>query len=367
MSGTTTLMNSHLMSKSKQSKTPANFIVGTGRCGSTILSQMIDLHPKVAVLSELFVAMDFFKKYGDRTVAGDELASILDCGLASTGEMKKIAAHLATPEIAFDMASAPITVAPSHYRDGVLPDLILLPLANLFDDPVPVFDELIDYAREQAPRLLSEQYLILFNWMAHRAGKLIWIERSGGTIAHLPELFELFPEGKFLHLHRNPLDACISMQNHNHFRLRTFKHYQLKTNNGISWADLDESDLNNTMPMSEKLRSIFEHPVPLEYFLQDWSDSILRGMAVLKDLSPNQYAEISFEDIMAEPNTALAQISSFFELPAGGNWIEQACGLLNKGQAAHAQANVEQLALLKEYCQSAMVLLGREPAMKIYN
>ena len=96
-------------------------------------------------------------------------------------------------------------------------------------------------------------------------------------------------------------------------------------------ADLDESDLNNTMPMSEKLRSIFEHPVPLEYFLQDWSDSILRGMAVLKDLSPNQYAEISFEDIMAEPNTALAQISSFFELPAGGNWIEQACGYIKQG------------------------------------
>ncbi len=355
------------MPESKQNKMPANFIVGTGRCGSTILSRMIDLHPKVAVLSELFVAMDFIKKYGNRIVTGDELASILDCGLASTGEMKKIAAHLATPEIAFDMASAPIAVSPAHYLDGVLPDLILLPLANLFDEPVLIFDELIDYASEQTPRLLSEQYLILFNWMAQRAGKPVWIERSGGSIAHLPEVFELFPQAKFLHLHRNPLDACISMQNHNHFRLRTFKHYQLKTKNGISWTDLDENDLNSNTPMSEPLRAIFEHPVPLEYFLQDWSDSILRGMTVLKDLAPEQYCEISFEEIMVEPNLALEKISHFFELPEADKWIEQACGLLKDGQSAHAEANAEQLKLLREHCHSAMVLLGREPTMKIYN
>lgn len=355
------------MSKSKPNKTPANFILGTGRCGSTILSRMIDLHPKVAVLSELFVAMDFIKKYGERVVAGDELASILDCGLASTGEMKHIAAHLATPEIAFDMASAPITVSPENYRDGVLPDMILLPLANLFEDPVPIFDELINYASEQAPRLLSEQYLILFNWMTQRAGKIIWIERSGGSIAHLPEFIELFPQGKFLHLHRNPLDASLSMQNHHHFRLRAFKHYGLKTKEGIAWSDLDDSDINSSTPMSPKLKSIFDHPVPLEYFLQDWSDSILRGMKEIKSLAPEQYSEITFEQIMAEPQAALQQVVEFFSLPSDDQWIEEACGLLKEGQAAHTQANKEQSSLLKEYCHSAMVLLGRAPTMEIYN
>ena len=355
------------MSESKQSKTTGNFIVGTGRCGSTILSRMIDLHPKVAVLSELFVAMDFLKKYGDRIVAGDELASILDCGLASTGEMKKIATHLSTPEIAFDILSAPITVSPAHYLDGVLPDLILLPLANLFDDPVIIFDQIVNYASQQAPRLLSQQYLVLFNWMAQKAGKVIWIERSGGSIAHLPEFFELFPKGKFLHLHRNPLDASISMQKHNHFRLRTFKHYQLKTGSGISWKDLDKSDLNNEIPMSDKLRDIFEHPVPLDYFLKDWNDSIIRGMTVLKDLSREQYSEISFEEIMDQPQNSLKKISTFFELPSENDWIEQACSLLKKGQSAHIEANIEQLQLLKKHCHAAMVLLGRENTMKIYN
>ena len=34
------------------------FILGTGRCGSTILSKMLDVHPDVCVLSEFLVAPD---------------------------------------------------------------------------------------------------------------------------------------------------------------------------------------------------------------------------------------------------------------------------------------------------------------------
>ena len=42
----------------------ARFIVGTGRCGSTILSKMIDRHPGVAVLSEFMISLDFYGKFG---------------------------------------------------------------------------------------------------------------------------------------------------------------------------------------------------------------------------------------------------------------------------------------------------------------
>lgn len=343
----------------------ARFIVGTGRCGSTILSRMIDQHPKVAVLSELFVSLDFHRKFGERPLGGSELVDILHCGLASTGEFKKIAAHLATPEIGFDADAAPID--PSQYRDGVLPDLILLPLPHLFEDPPAVFEELLQFAGEQPVRPLSSQYLVLFDWITRRAGKAVWIERSGGTIAHLPELIELFPDAKFLHLHRNPFDAAMSMQAHNHFRLRAFKHYGLKTADAIAWSDLDEGDLNSDPPMSPRLESIFEHPVPLEHFLRDWSDSILRGMKAVKNLSPRQYSEITFEQLMSDPGTALNTIADFFELPPGGDWIHSARSLLSPGQAAHAEPTEEQAALLERHCHAAMVLLERAPAMELYN
>lgn len=131
---------------------PARFVVGTGRCGSTILSRMIDLHPEVAVLSELMVTFAFERKFGEREVSGEELAGLLDCGLESTGEMKKIAVHLATPEVTFDAAAAPAPIDARRYRDGVLPDLMLLPLGALFDDPPAMFDEIVAHARRQPTR-----------------------------------------------------------------------------------------------------------------------------------------------------------------------------------------------------------------------
>jgi len=344
----------------------ARFIVGTGRCGSTILSKMLDLHPAVAVLNELLISLDFYGKFGERPVSGPELARLLDCGLESTGELKKIVAHLATPEISFDAATAPEPIDASGYRDGVLPDLMLLPLGHLFDDPPQIFEEIVRHAHEQPTRLLSEQYVRLFDWVTRRAGKLAWIERSGGSIASLPELVELFPQGRFLHLHRDPLDVALSMQAHNHFRLRAFKHHGLATADGIRWSDLDERDLTNDMPMSPKLSAIFDHPVPLECFLQDWSDGVLRGLKALKELGPTQYAEITFEQMMQDPDAVLREIVGFFELPDEAGWIDEACGLLRAGQAAHAEPDAEQAGLIARHCHAAMVLLDRAPAVEPY-
>ena len=342
------------------------FIVGTGRCGSTMLSKMIDLHPRVAVLSEFLVSLDFRRKFGERPVAGAELAELIDCGLASTGEFKKIAVHLATPEITFDQNAAPKPVDASSYKDGVLPDVMLLPLGHLFDDPEQMFHEIVAFAREQPVRMLSEHYDHLFAWIAGRAGKQGWIERSGGSIANLPELVELFPQGKFLHLHRDPLDTALSMQRHNHFRLRAFQHYRLRTAEGVRWEDLDESDLTSEGPMSAKLRAAFDHPVPLEYFLRDWSDSTLRGMRAIRHLAPSQYLEISFEEILREPELALEAIAGFFELTSEKGWIAEACALLREGQAAHAVPTEEQEEWLRLHAGAAMVLLGRTPPADLY-
>ena len=182
----------------------------------------------------------------------------------------------------------------------------------------------------------------------------------------LPELVELFPKGRFLHLHRDPLDAALSMQNHHHFRLRAFQHYGLQTADGIRWSDLGPRDLNNDVPMSPKLRAIFEYPVSLDYFLRDWSDCILRGTRAIKQLAPEQYTEISFERMMSEPAATLRRIVEFFELPDEANWIDEACALLREGQAAHATPNTEQAAMLSRHCHAAMVLLDRAPAPALY-
>lgn len=338
----------------------ANFILGTGRCGSTILSKMLDVHPEVCVLSEFLVALDAVHKFGERDVGGAELAAICDCGLRSTGEFKKIARHLKTPEIEFDFENPPPGVAPEDYRDGVYPELILLPLATLFDDPTVAFDELIAFAAAQPTRRLSEQLTALFDWTTRRAGKTVWVERSGGTLAQLPELIELFPDARFLHLHRDPFEVARSMRKHNHMRLFALQHYGLRTPEGVSWADLDETDLRDDGPMSPRLSALFEHEVPIELFLRDWNEMVLRGFASVKRLDVDQYAEISFEDLQTDPQRVLEQIVDFFELPPGDAWMDEASALLTPGKAGRATPSPDEAELIRTICHPSLVLLDRE-------
>lgn len=321
---------------------------------------MLDVHPDVCVLSEFLVALDAVRKFGERPVDGAELAEICDCGLRSTGEFKKIVGHLKTPEIQFDLGNPPPGVTPGNYRDGVYPELILLPLASLFKDPTIAFDELVEFAAAQPTRQLSAQLFALFEWTTRRAGKTLWIERSGGTLAQLPELIELFPDARFLHLHRDPFDVARSMKAHNHMRLFALQHYGLTTDDGLSWDDLDETDLRDNGPMSPRLRSLFEHDVPLEIFLRDWNEMVIRGFASVKRLGFEQYSEISFEDLQAEPRRVLEHIVDFFSLPDEDAWMDDAISLLTPGKAGRSTPNAEEAEMIRTLCHPALVLLDRE-------
>ena len=69
---------------------------------------------------------------------------------------------------------------------------------------------------------------------------------------------------------------------------------------------------------------------------------------------------------MRDPAATLRRIVDFFALPDASVWIDEACALLRKGQAAHAEASREQTALLRRHCHAANVLLGREPLPELY-
>jgi hypothetical protein len=333
----------------------ARFIVGTGRCGSTILSKMMNLHPDVAVLSEFMVSMDIVNRLGQREISGADFADLLDCGVkAGAGEYKRIVNHLRTPEIMYLGGADNLPETAEGYKDGVFPEILLIPLAQLFDDPEPVFHELIALARALPTQLLSDQYRIIFEWLCEKAGKTIWIERSGGSIFCVDPLLELFPEAKFLYLYRDPLDVALSMQQHNHFRVMTFEMLDLKTDDGIRWGDLDETDLNNRRPMSERLASVMRHPVPLEPFLENVRDTSLAGLAAVDKLTDEQYRAVSFERIMAQPKEALVDIADFFGLSANEDWLDRAAALLNPDKLAKNPEDPALRALADEYCGDVM-------------
>ena len=69
--------------------------------------------------------------------------------------------------------------------------------------------------------------------------------------------------------------------------------------------------------MSPRLRELFDHDVPLEVFLEDWNEMVIRGFTSLKQLSADQYGEVAFEDLIERPEgECWARSSTSSSLPS---------------------------------------------------
>ena len=101
-------------------------------------------------------------------------------------------------------------------------------------------------------------------------------------------------------------------------------------------------------------------PRLIEIFLRDWNEMVVRGFASVKRLDVDQYAEISFEDLQADPRQTLRRIVDFFELPGGEEWMDEAVELLVSGKAGRATPTVDEAEQIRALCHPALVLLDRE-------
>jgi len=53
------------------------FVVGTGRCGSTLLSEMLGRHPGLLSIFEFFTGLDAAERFRSQSMDGYELATLI--------------------------------------------------------------------------------------------------------------------------------------------------------------------------------------------------------------------------------------------------------------------------------------------------
>ncbi len=185
----------------------------------------------------------------------------------------------------------------------------------------------------------------------------MWVERTGASFRWMPELSRTFPDGRYVHIHRDGLEAALSMREHNWFVLA---------------AEFFENP-----PDPETLQAAFEHPgtgdddpyarfygaaMPaLEKFARYWSYLIANGVRALDRLDPAQVLEIYFEDLCASPASTLTRIAEFFELPDDPGWIDRAAAEVTGDVHRRAlELSVDERHRAEVACRPGQVLLGRE-------
>ena len=332
------------------------FIVGSGRCGSTLLSRMLSHHPQLLSLFEFFTGLEIDKRFLPGSVAGSDLVDLIGAEQPVVTAVMKRGYPVSEVVYPFDDPA-------SRFRLGdPVPWLLVTLLPRITDQPDRLFDEVLEHLAGRKEQTRAEHYRGLFEWLCRRLGREVWVERSGSSIDYLAGLVEVFPEARFVHLHRDGREVALSMREHHAYRLPISLMYDVPLDDGSRVSALGAIDIDAEPDPSDPISRILASRPPPEYFGRYWNDQILRGFEAAKGLTSDRYLEVAFEALVQDPRAVVQQIAEFLELDSDGDrrWIDAAAALVHGVPPTRFESlSASGQRALEEACAPGTRLLGR--------
>lgn len=297
------------------------FIVSTGRCGSTLLSEILGDHPDVLNVSEVFALLVANPRFvGEES--GTEFWRRLMAPAPTIDAV--IRDGIDVPELIYPYSSGRFN--PTH---GV-PGLCHMTLPMLSRTPDLLYDELADELPHWPKRPVPEQYLRLFAWLAARFQRPLVVERTGGSLEFVPDLRAAFPGARFVYLGRDGADTALSMSRHALCRLRVLADDALRTLGVSSPDQVGRQDPDLLRQALEPLTPPFgagrlmSRDIPLTTFGQLWSQVTRSGVAALSELPAVDWTALRYENLVHQPERELTALAEFLGISAPTAWIAEA-------------------------------------------
>ena len=321
------------------------FVVGTGRCGSTLLSLMLAEHRDVVSIHEFFTGLDWGTRFTPGMVDADALVDVIGAHQQVTTDV--LARGYTSDEIQYPLDDPAVR----YQRGDEIPWLLVSMIPRLSQmnpqvrPPDDLFDALITEARARPAAEMRDHYRHLFDWLVEEAGGSIWVERSGSSVDYLGDLIDLFPDGRYVHIHRDGREAALSIRDHPFFRLAVAMLFDLM-------PDTDDEE--------ELIRLLIETPPPVETVGAFWSNQVTAGHDALPPLAADQFHEVRFEDLVTDPVPVLEGIADFFDLPDDPTFAVRASEM-TRGlpPARFPLLSAEDQNLLADACRPGQELLGQ--------
>jgi hypothetical protein len=326
------------------------FVVGTGRCGSTLLSRMLAKHPDLFSVFEFFNGLDGTRRFAPDPTSGNEFWDIIS-------QPNPFIAMTTSRGYPVEEITYPFAEGSRFRPEDDIPWLLVTTLGRLDPDPDALLDRTEEFCRSRPQQTLTRHYRELFTWLAGQGGKSIWNERSGSSIDYLEGLARTFPGARFVHIHRAGEEAALSMREHHAFRLAISLVYNLYPEVDIGTAIANRHHVGDG---PDPVRKILDNRPSAEFFGRFWSDQLARGYRQLQTIDADQYMEVVFEELINEPQATMGRIAEFFELPGDG-WINEAAALVRSAPPARLDAlPPDERERLIQSCYVGNQLLGRK-------
>lgn len=313
-------------------------VVGTGRCGSTLLSQMLRVHPQVASISELFSFVTdlggwIARAFPDRPIDGAQFWQVV---AGRHPRQNLLLRHgLRMPEVLYP---------PADRRDLVeagVPALMLTTLPHLEDPPEPLFEALAAAMTSRPKAPVGDHYRALFGFLVARAAKQTWVERSGGTLRIVHRLLATFPEARVVHVVRDGRNTAISMSRHVGFRMALIGFQLLELLGVDPFEDDDRSEIDDLpdelaalLPENFDARAFWAYDISPSLCGHYWSGEIRDGVRVLAELPAERIMTLRYEDLLARPHDTIRRLGE--RLGSGQPdpaWVERAAAMVGRGSS----------------------------------
>ncbi|MEZ5922490.1 MAG: sulfotransferase [Parvularculaceae bacterium] len=246
-----------------------------------------------------------------------------------------------------------------------MPPILYMALSSLPGDPDALYLDLQSSMNARAKAALADHYLSMFDWLKKRFQKKVWVERSGASLIFVAALVRLFPDSKFIHLHRDGRETAISIQRYPPLSLLA-----------KSWRDAGRFGLDMLAPpfrlgdsralaMMEKMASPFHRGAgalaDLETAGAFWSSMVLTGLEALDSVPADRKLTVRYERLVAEPENQLTEILDFIDPEfSGADWIRSASGLIAPGANNSEALTPQEFCALTNACRPGLLALGYE-------
>ncbi|GHH81155.1 hypothetical protein GCM10018793_38020 [Streptomyces sulfonofaciens] len=322
-------------------------VLGTGRCGSTMLSDLVNEHRKVLSLSEFFACLDPLGFTGGN-VDGPEFWQLLSAPRLKPNTLMR--RGVAVPEYRYPLGSG-------RFAAGEVPAISLMTLPPLTDDPDALHDAIGKEVTRWPTAPLPRQYARLFAWWADFLDRDVTIERSGASMRFLPDLLTYFPTARFVHMYRNGPDCAVSMSRHPLFRLAVLIR-DLRKELGVdpfrvgdpAHAGLLPERLRRFTPDTLDAAALADAAIPMERFGAMWSHST-STIRHLAGLPADRLLHICYDRIVADPGPELARFGEFAGIPEPEAWAARVAGRVDTRRVgASNRLPAEQAEELRQAC-----------------
>lgn len=344
---------------------PLTFVVGTGRCGSTMLSNLLQQHPDVLSLNELINAIN--TPYN--TIAGGVSRERWTIDIDGPEFWQTLNERDPSTEGIMDAGlPLPEFIYPSTGRFSTatgIPKVCNQVLPMLSDDPDSLYDKLSAEIPAWPLRPTADHCRALFAMLADLTGRHVAVERSGGSMTQVPTLAEQFPDARFVLLHRNGPDCALSMSRHVIFRLAILRIIAARAAGISDTAPPGElsaapDEFNGLLTPPFDKQRFMSYSIPVATFAYLWSYTVREGVSALQELPRDRWMSVKYEDLISAPREPLTRLAGFLGAAAPRQWLDRACDFVNPGRAGSASAQLDpaELAAVRNSCAPGTRILA---------